>query len=74
MGDTTKDAERAQLTALRAIAPAQRLRNMFDHSEFVRRLAMAGVRRRTAVAVEVQLAPRISQERLDNARPQRAVP
>ena len=74
MGDTTKAAERARLTAIRAIAPAQRLRNMFDHSEFVRRLAMAGMRRRTAVVVEVELAPRVSQERLDNAPSQRAVP
>ena len=74
MGDTTKAAERARLTAIRAIAPAQRLRTMFDHSEFVRRLAMAGVRTRNAVAVDVERESRMSQERLDTAGSQRAAP
>lgn len=44
--DTTPDAERVRLAAIRAMSPAQRLHQAIDLSEAARRLAVSGLRAR----------------------------
>ena len=55
MRDTTPDAERVQLEAIRQMAPAERLRLAFELSESVRRVALAGLRARHPDRTDVEL-------------------
>ena len=55
MRDTTTAAERAQLAAIRALAPSERLRQAFDLSETARRLALSGLRMRYPNRTDLEL-------------------
>jgi hypothetical protein len=55
MRDTRDEAEEIRLAAIRRQTPAERLRLMFDHSEAMRELALAGLRRRYPDHTVVQL-------------------
>lgn len=56
--DTSVDADRRVVAALRALAPAERLRLADEMSAEVRALAEAGIRRRTPhlTSTEVEMA------------------
>lgn len=54
--DTTPDAEQVRLAAIRAMSPAERLRQAIDLSEAARRLAVAGLRARYPGLRDVEIA------------------
>lgn len=56
MRDTSQDAERVRLAAIRAMSPAERLRQAIDLSEVARRLAVAGLRARYPGRSDVEIA------------------
>ena len=64
MRDTTMAAEQVRLAAVRRLAPAERLRQMFALSESVRRLALSGLRARHPDRTDVELVEILLGERL----------
>ncbi len=61
MRDTTAEAELVQLTAIRAMDGAARLRQAMELSEAMRRLALAGLRVRHPEYSERELIARFAQ-------------
>lgn len=57
--DTTSAAEQVRLAAVRRMPPAERLRQAFDLSESVRRLALAGLRLRYPGRTDLELVERM---------------
>lgn len=55
MRDTTLAAEEVRLAAVRRLPPAERLRQVFELSEAVRRLVLAGLRERHPERTDVEL-------------------
>jgi len=55
MRDTSAAAERVRLAAIRAMTPAQRLRQALDLSETTRQLAIVGLRQRYPDLTVVEL-------------------
>lgn len=55
MRDTTPAAEQVRLLAVRRMEPAERLRQVFDLSESVRRLALSGLRKRHPDRADIEL-------------------
>lgn len=74
MRDTTSEAVALQLTAIRAMHPAARLRQAIDLSEQMRRLAVAGLHRRHPELSERQLVARLSEIRDERTDAQRPIP
>lgn len=64
MGDTTLAAEEVRLAAVRRLEPAERLRQAFELSEAVRRLALAGLRERHPERTDVELIEMLVGSRL----------
>lgn len=64
MRDTTMAAEQVRLAAVRRLAPAERLRQMFELSESARRLALSGLRARHPDRTDVELVEILLGERL----------
>jgi hypothetical protein len=55
MRDTTPAAEQVQQDAIRRMAPAERIALAFELSEFVRRMALAGLRARHPDRTDIEL-------------------
>jgi hypothetical protein len=55
MRDTTPDADRVRLDAIRKLPPNQRLRHALELSESVRAVALAGLRRRHPGCSDLEL-------------------
>lgn len=55
MRDTTAAAERVRLAAIGKLQPSERLRQVFELSEFARRLALAGLRARHPECTDLEL-------------------
>ena len=55
MSDTPRVAEEVRLAAIRRMEPAERLRQVFELSESVRRLALARLRERHPDRTDVEL-------------------
>jgi hypothetical protein len=69
MRDTTGDAEHVRLTAIRAMSPADRLRQAIELSEAARRLAVAGLRARYPGLSEAEIAAMYAGIRLPDVVP-----
>ncbi|MEO8620834.1 MAG: hypothetical protein ABI625_07205 [bacterium] len=59
MRDTTDAAEDVRLAAVRRLTPAARLRQMFELSESMRQVALAGLRPRYPTSTDLELVERL---------------
>lgn len=59
MPDTTPQAEAIRVAAIRAMAPAERLRQALEWSEWSRQLMIAGLRERFPSESDLQLVERV---------------
>ena len=59
MRDTTDAAEDVRLAAVRRLTPAERLRQMFELSESMRQVALAGLRQRHPRSTDLELVERL---------------
>lgn len=64
MRDTTPAAEQVQLAAIRAMPPAERLRQALDLSEASRRMLVAGLRTRYPDLTDLELVEAASAQRI----------
>ena len=62
--DTTPAAERVRVAAIRAMSPSARLRQAFDWSESVRRLALSSLRKQHPDRSDIELVELIAGTRL----------
>ena len=67
MRDTLPSAESVRLTAIRRMAPAERVRQAFELSEWARNLALAGLRERHPACSEGELVALLLGARLGRA-------
>lgn len=58
MDDTTAEARQVQIEAIRAMPPEERLRQVFELSEWHRQLVVAGLRTRFPHESDLQLIER----------------
>jgi hypothetical protein len=74
MGDTTRAAEGVRLAAIRQLGLAERLRQMFELSESVRRLALSGLRERYPDHTDLELVEILLGRRLVPVATRRSAP
>jgi hypothetical protein len=73
MRDTHPSAENVRLTAIRRMAPAERVRQALELSEWARTLALAGLRARHPGCTEAELIIRLVGADMKSAAPHRGL-